>query len=320
MVVLAVVAVRFSSSLWWAVAWALLAALFCVALPYLVLMVLIGTGHVLDRHVVVREQRRAPLAAALACVVVGLALVVLVGCSAAGGGPCRGHAGRSGRDDGGLALVQGVLSPSRRRRGRRRPRARPRMGCRGAPVAGPRGHRLGSLTRRAPYSRPGPGRARRRRVDGWPDLSAPVLIRSSAYRPGAMAVWIDPTRASSRRSGVGRDHEGRFVGLVRGLDVEAARNSAISSRSNSPWRAAVSCWRRSSTWVVWARWASSSRSRASARVWACSARTAARSARCSARAAVSCLRTSSSCSSSCSALPSALAAARSAVSARCRCC
>ena len=79
MVVLAVVAVRFSSSLWWAVAWALLAALFCVALPYLVLMVLIGKGHVLDRHVVVREQRRAPLAVALVCVVVGLALVSWLG-------------------------------------------------------------------------------------------------------------------------------------------------------------------------------------------------------------------------------------------------
>jgi len=32
-VFLAVVAVRFSSSLWWAAAWAVLAALFCVGLP-----------------------------------------------------------------------------------------------------------------------------------------------------------------------------------------------------------------------------------------------------------------------------------------------
>ncbi len=77
--VLAVVAAKFSASLWWAAAWSVMAALFCVGVPYFVLMLLIGKGHVLDRHVVIREQRRWPLLAALASVVIGLSLLAWLG-------------------------------------------------------------------------------------------------------------------------------------------------------------------------------------------------------------------------------------------------
>lgn len=58
------------------VGWALLAALFCAGLPYGVLAILLRRGHVSDVHVLVREQRRLPLLAALGCLVVGLGLLV----------------------------------------------------------------------------------------------------------------------------------------------------------------------------------------------------------------------------------------------------
>lgn len=80
--VLAVVALRSTTQPGWAALWAGLAVLFCVVIPYGVLLVMAAKGHVLDQHLVVREQRRAPLLAALASVVVGL--LVLAGLGAPG--------------------------------------------------------------------------------------------------------------------------------------------------------------------------------------------------------------------------------------------
>lgn len=73
---LAVVALHASVSVAAAIGWSLLAILFCVAIPYLVLVLVIGRGLVMDRHVVVREQRRHPLLAALVSLLVGLGLLV----------------------------------------------------------------------------------------------------------------------------------------------------------------------------------------------------------------------------------------------------
>ena len=72
-------AARFSASWAAAAGWAALSALFCVGLPLLVLAVLVGRGLVLDRQVVVREQRRLPLALAATSLVVGLVLLALLG-------------------------------------------------------------------------------------------------------------------------------------------------------------------------------------------------------------------------------------------------
>ena len=77
--VLAAVTLHSSPTVTSALGWALLAAAFCVGLPYLVLVLLIGRGLVLDRHVVVREQRRWPLLAALLSVLVGLAVLGWLG-------------------------------------------------------------------------------------------------------------------------------------------------------------------------------------------------------------------------------------------------
>lgn len=75
---LAVVAVTSTSSLLSALGWVALTSLFCVGLPTVVLLVLIARGRVLDRHVVVREQRAVPLLAALGSVSVGLALLLVL--------------------------------------------------------------------------------------------------------------------------------------------------------------------------------------------------------------------------------------------------
>lgn len=67
-----------SSDPWSALGWTLLTSLFCVGIPLAVLHAMVGRGLVQDRHLVMREQRRAPLAAALLSVLVGvLALQVL---------------------------------------------------------------------------------------------------------------------------------------------------------------------------------------------------------------------------------------------------
>ncbi len=68
------VGVAGTGSPWQGVAWAGVAALFCVVVPYLVLFVLIGRGIVADRHVVRREQRLWPHVAALASVLIALDL------------------------------------------------------------------------------------------------------------------------------------------------------------------------------------------------------------------------------------------------------
>jgi hypothetical protein len=78
--VLAVVAAHSTDRLWSAALWAGLAVLFCVVIPYTVLLGMAAKGRVLDQHLVVREQRRAPLLAALASVIVGL--LVLAGLEA----------------------------------------------------------------------------------------------------------------------------------------------------------------------------------------------------------------------------------------------
>lgn len=59
-----------------ALGWVALTVLFCVGLPTVVLALLVAGGHVLDRHVVVREERRLPLLAALVSVGAGLGLLV----------------------------------------------------------------------------------------------------------------------------------------------------------------------------------------------------------------------------------------------------
>lgn len=74
---LVVVALTSTATPWAGLGWAALAALFCVGLPLLVLGVMLRRGLVLDRHVVVREQRSMPLAAALVSVTTGLVLLAL---------------------------------------------------------------------------------------------------------------------------------------------------------------------------------------------------------------------------------------------------
>lgn len=81
-VVLLVVAARSSHSLWGAAGWAALAAAFCVGVPYALLHVLVRRGSVTDRHVVIRDQRRTPLAAALLSVLAGLVVLDLLGAPA----------------------------------------------------------------------------------------------------------------------------------------------------------------------------------------------------------------------------------------------
>lgn len=78
-VVLVVVATKSSPSLSLAMKWSLLAALFTVAIPYSVLLVFVGRGLVMDRHVVIREQRHKPLAAATASVIAGVAVLARMG-------------------------------------------------------------------------------------------------------------------------------------------------------------------------------------------------------------------------------------------------
>lgn len=77
------VGVAGTGSPWQGLAWAALAALFCVVVPYAVLFVLIGRGVVADRHVVRQEQRRWPHVAALASVLIALAVLRLAGAPAA---------------------------------------------------------------------------------------------------------------------------------------------------------------------------------------------------------------------------------------------
>ncbi|WP_374224195.1 hypothetical protein [Micromonospora sp. C97] len=59
--------------------WALLAILFCSAVPYAVIWVGVRRGRLTDHHIGVREQRRMPLVYGLLSVLVGLAALVLAG-------------------------------------------------------------------------------------------------------------------------------------------------------------------------------------------------------------------------------------------------
>lgn len=77
--VTAYVGVAGSGSTWRGLAWAGLAALFCVVVPYAVLFVLIDRGIVADRHVVRREQRVWPHVAALGSVLIALGVLRLAG-------------------------------------------------------------------------------------------------------------------------------------------------------------------------------------------------------------------------------------------------
>ncbi len=78
--VLLVVAIRSAGPV--GLSWAALASVFCVAVPYTVLHVLVRRGAATDRHVVIRDQRRTPLAAAVASVAVGVWLLVVTGAPA----------------------------------------------------------------------------------------------------------------------------------------------------------------------------------------------------------------------------------------------
>jgi membrane-associated phospholipid phosphatase len=75
---LVVVSVTSTASLLSALGWVVLTTVFCVVLPSIALRILIARGLVLDRHVVVREQRTVPLLVALASVATGLGLLVLL--------------------------------------------------------------------------------------------------------------------------------------------------------------------------------------------------------------------------------------------------
>jgi len=79
---LTVVSVASTSTVPAAAAWVLLSAFFCVGVPMLLLAALLRQGLVLDRHVVVREQRRLPLAGALASFVVGTVVLLVAGAPA----------------------------------------------------------------------------------------------------------------------------------------------------------------------------------------------------------------------------------------------
>ncbi|MBY8870523.1 hypothetical protein K7640_01545 [Micromonospora sp. PLK6-60] len=59
--------------------WALLAILFCSAIPYAVVWVGVRRGRLTDHHIGVREQRRMPLVFGMFSVLVGLAVLVLAG-------------------------------------------------------------------------------------------------------------------------------------------------------------------------------------------------------------------------------------------------
>jgi membrane-associated phospholipid phosphatase len=80
--VLLVVAARATDSLAQALGWATLAAVFCIGVPYALLHVLVRRGAVTDRHVVVRDQRRAPLVAGVVSVVAGVVVLNRLGAPA----------------------------------------------------------------------------------------------------------------------------------------------------------------------------------------------------------------------------------------------
>ncbi|MGC4806132.1 phosphatase PAP2 family protein [Micromonospora sp. DT233] len=61
------------------IGWALLAIFFCSVVPYGIIWLGVRRGRLTDHHIGVREQRRMPLVYGLLSVLVGLALLILVG-------------------------------------------------------------------------------------------------------------------------------------------------------------------------------------------------------------------------------------------------
>nr|WP_238161653.1 hypothetical protein [Micromonospora endolithica] len=59
--------------------WAAVAVLFCAVVPYFVIWWGVRRGRLTDHHIGVREQRRTPLVLGLLSVLVGLAVLVLLG-------------------------------------------------------------------------------------------------------------------------------------------------------------------------------------------------------------------------------------------------
>lgn len=72
------VSLQSASSVLSGLGWALLAAGFCVILPYVALLVMLRRRVVTDRHLLVREQRRWPLAVAAVSVVTGFLLLLVL--------------------------------------------------------------------------------------------------------------------------------------------------------------------------------------------------------------------------------------------------
>lgn len=77
--VLLLVSLQTASSMLTGLGWALLAAGFCVVLPYAALLVMLSARVVTDRHLLVREQRRWPLAVAAVSVGTGFLLLFSLG-------------------------------------------------------------------------------------------------------------------------------------------------------------------------------------------------------------------------------------------------
>ncbi|GGM26098.1 MULTISPECIES: phosphatase PAP2 family protein [Micromonospora] len=74
-----VIAVHSAPTFAGGVGWGLLAMLFCSLVPYGVIWLGVRRGHLTDHHIGRREQRRRPLAYGLTSVLVGLAVLVLLG-------------------------------------------------------------------------------------------------------------------------------------------------------------------------------------------------------------------------------------------------
>ncbi len=70
------ISLRSASSVFSGLGWALLAAGFCVAVPYAALLLMLRRRLVTDRHLLLREQRRWPLAVAAVSVMIGFALLL----------------------------------------------------------------------------------------------------------------------------------------------------------------------------------------------------------------------------------------------------
>ncbi|WP_432969129.1 phosphoesterase PA-phosphatase [Dactylosporangium sp. CA-233914] len=73
-----VIAVHAAGALWTGLAWGLLASAFSTLIPYSMIWWGVRKGHLSDRHIGRREQRTKPLVRGLACVLIGLALLLVL--------------------------------------------------------------------------------------------------------------------------------------------------------------------------------------------------------------------------------------------------